>query len=154
MKSRRQKLKRRQNYGLSRMARQFSARMEQRRQLETEAEPDYRSLRRGWCYGGAEFRQELIGSALERVGPSHSSDRRHETQENKAERIVQEELKRIGWGRVDLASRAKGAHEKVALAARLRQETTMTLQWIATRLKMGTWTHVSNLLNAKGKTAP
>jgi hypothetical protein len=27
-----------------------------------------------------------------------------------------------------------------------RQETTMTLQWIADRLKMGTWTHVANRL--------
>jgi hypothetical protein len=52
---------------------------------------------------------------------------------------------------VDLASRAKGSPEKVAIAVRLRQETAMTLQWVAARLKMGTWTHVSNLLRAKGK---
>jgi hypothetical protein len=63
-----------------------------------------------------------------------------------------EELKQIGWGRVDLASRAEGVSEKVAIAARLRKETTMTVQWIATRLNMGTWTLVSNLLSAKGKT--
>jgi REP element-mobilizing transposase RayT len=29
---------------------------------------------------------------------------------------------------------------------RLRQETTMALQWIADRLKTGVWTHVSNRL--------
>jgi hypothetical protein len=28
----------------------------------------------------------------------------------------------------------------------LRQETTMTLKWIAHRLKLGTWTHVTNRL--------
>jgi hypothetical protein len=28
----------------------------------------------------------------------------------------------------------------------LLQETTMTLKWIADRLKMGTWTHVTNRL--------
>jgi REP element-mobilizing transposase RayT len=131
--------------------RQFSARMEQRRQQETKEAPDYRPLRRGWCLGDHEFRQELISAALERVGPSHASERRREAQEHKAERIVQEELQHIGWGRVDLASRAKGSPEKVAIALRLRQETTMTLQWVAARLKMGTWTHVSNLLCAKGK---
>ena len=32
------------------------------------------------------------------------------------------------------------------IALRLRQETTMSLKWIAQRLKMGTWTYVSNLL--------
>jgi hypothetical protein len=95
---------------------------------------------------------DWLAGRQERVGPSHDSHRRHETPENKAERTVKEELKQIGWSRVDLASRAKGSPEKVAIAARLRKETTMTLQWIATRLNMGTWTHVSNLLSAKAKT--
>jgi len=36
----------------------------------------------------------------------------------------------------------------VRIARRLRQETTMTLAWIAQRLNMGVWTHVSNLLRA------
>jgi hypothetical protein len=35
---------------------------------------------------------------------------------------------------------------KVKIARRLRQETTMTLKWIADRLRMGTWTHVTNRL--------
>src|SRR2546423_5864104 len=35
---------------------------------------------------------------------------------------------------------------KVRIVLRLRQETTMTLNWIAKRLKMGAWTHVSNLI--------
>jgi len=32
---------------------------------------------------------------------------------------------------------------KVRIARGLRRETTATLRWIADRLKMGTWTHVS-----------
>jgi hypothetical protein len=36
--------------------------------------------------------------------------------------------------------------QKVRIAARLRKETTVTLKWIAQRLHMGTWTHVSNRL--------
>jgi hypothetical protein len=35
---------------------------------------------------------------------------------------------------------------KVRMARRLRQETTMTLGWIAQRLHMDAWTDVSNLL--------
>jgi len=38
---------------------------------------------------------------------------------------------------------------KVRITRRPRQETTMTLAWIAQRLKMGVWTHVSNLLRAE-----
>jgi hypothetical protein len=34
----------------------------------------------------------------------------------------------------------------LSLHHRLRQETTMTLKWMADRLKMGTWTHVTNRL--------
>jgi hypothetical protein len=42
---------------------------------------------------------------------------------------------------------------KVALALRLRQETTLTLKWIAQRLHMGTWEHARRLLyeTRKGK---
>ena len=62
---------------------------------------------------------------------------------------MREELKRAGWKEKDLPEQRKGAKAKIAVARRLRQETTMTLQWIAQRLAMGSWTYVSNLLNAK-----
>jgi hypothetical protein len=39
-------------------------------------------------------------------------------------------------------------------ARRLRQETTMSLKWIAQRLHMGSWTYVSNLLNEQPPTHP
>ena len=44
--------------------------------------------------------------------------------------------------------RCKGVPAKVGVARRLRQETAMTLAWIAHRLSMGVWTHASNLLRA------
>jgi len=37
---------------------------------------------------------------------------------------------------------------KIALAQRLRKETTMSLKWIAVRLQMGSWSYVFNLLAA------
>ena len=46
-----------------------------------------------------------------------------------------------------MRARRKGHRAKVMLARRLRQETTMSLKWIAQRLQMGSWTYVSNLLN-------
>jgi len=42
--------------------------------------------------------------------------------------------------------RRKGDRHKVALARRLRAETTMSLAWVAERLRMGSWSYVSNLL--------
>ena len=41
-----------------------------------------------------------------------------------------------------------GDKKNMAITARLRKETTMTLKWIAEHLEMGSWTHVSNLLAA------
>ena len=57
-----------------------------------------------------------------------------------------EQLARLGWQEKDLAERRKGDPKKVGMARRLRAETTMSLQWIATRLQMGTGTHVANRL--------
>jgi hypothetical protein len=68
-----------------------------------------------------------------------------------AQSVVQAELRRRGWTEEELKRRRKGDAEKVAIAWRLRQETTMTLKWLAQRLKMGAWTHVSNCLAAKRK---
>jgi hypothetical protein len=82
----------------------------------------------------------------ERVGQSHYGVERQKSGEEKAERIVTEELKRRKWKETDLMKRRKGDLEKVKMALRLRRETLMTLKWIAQRLQMGSWTHVSNCL--------
>jgi BarA-like signal transduction histidine kinase len=47
-------------------------------------------------------------------------------------------LNRRRWTEEDLSPRAKGDMVKVKLAARLREETTMTVAWIAERLRMAT----------------
>ena len=127
--------------------REFAKRMELRR--SEEARTDYRSVRRGWYLGSEEFAKELIAAAVGRVGPSHYAERRRETEQEKAEGIVREELKRAGWQESDLPTQPKGARPKVATALRLRKETTLTLRWIADRLEMGSWTYVSNLLSAE-----
>lgn len=64
--------------------------------------------------------------------------KRRESAEARAERIIAEELGRQGWTATDLGERRKSDPVKVALAARLRRETTLTVGWIAARLKMGT----------------
>jgi hypothetical protein len=112
--------------------REFERRMEQR--LDQEKPGQYKSLRRGWCFGDKAFRKELLGQMAERVGESHYGAERQESGEEKAEQIVAEELKRRKWEEADLVKRRKGDPEKVKMALRLRRESIMTLKWIAQRL--------------------
>ena len=127
--------------------RAFAGRMQECASQENTE--DYKPLRRGWCLGDKAFRKELLGQMAERVGQSHYGGERQESGEEKAERIVAEELKRRRWTEATLTSRRKGDSEKVKIAVRLRRETVMTLKWIAQRLHMGSWTHVSNCLAAR-----
>ena len=122
----------------------FRRQMEERRRQDDTAQ--YKALRRGWCFGDRVFRKELLAQMAERVGESHYGAERQESGEEKAERIVAKELRRRHWNAKDLERRRKGDAEKVRVAARLRRETIMTLKWIARRLHMGSWTHVSNCL--------
>jgi putative transposase len=108
---------------------------------------EWKKIRRGWYLGDKKFRKELLEHARERMGEYHSGEERTESEMEKAERIVEEELGRMKWEEAELARRKKGDVKKVRLARRLRAETTMTLKWIAQRLKMGTWTHVANRLH-------
>jgi hypothetical protein len=85
------------------------------------------------------------------VGESHYGGERQASGEEKAQRLVRGELDRRGLKEEDLTVLPKGDKKKVALARRLRQETTMSLKWIAQRLHMGSWTCVSNLLHEKQK---
>ena len=125
--------------------RQFERRMEERR-AEASGEL-WKKLRRGWYFGDEAFREELLEAAQTRVGRSHYGAERQETAEAKARRIVAEELKRMGWTEGSLSQKRKGDAAKVQIARRLRAETTVTLQWIAAALAMGTWTHVANRLS-------
>ena len=119
--------------------------MERRRAEESAA--DYEQLRRDWVLGSEASRQELLVAAAERVGPNPYGAQRYETGVQKTERLVQEELRRLGWREDELRGRPKGHSGEVVMARRLRQETTMSLKWIAERLQMGSWTYVSNLLH-------
>jgi hypothetical protein len=118
--------------------------MEARRAAELDKE--WKTVRRGWCLGGKEFRQELLEHMRGRTGPNHGGEERRETEEAWAEQLLAEELKRRRWAGAELAQRRKGDALKLKLARRLRQETTMTLNWIAKRLHTGAAGSLANLL--------
>ncbi|MBU6401248.1 MAG: hypothetical protein KGS61_13105, partial [Verrucomicrobia bacterium] len=126
---------------------EFEIQLEARRQGEDGNA--WRQLRRAWCYGPKPFRDELLMAVKRQGGSHHYAEPRRESERERAEQRVQEELRQLGWSDNDVATRPKGDPEKIRIARRLRHETTVSLQWIADRLKMGRWTHVSNYLRRK-----
>jgi len=51
----------------------------------------------------------------------------------------------------ELGRRRKGGPRKIKIALCLRQETTMTLAWVASRFKIGTKTQLAHLLYWQGR---
>jgi hypothetical protein len=72
-----------------------------------------------------------------------------EAAEAKAERLIREALRARGITAAHLASWRKGHPFKLALVAKLRAETTVTVSWLAQRLEMGTRGHLAHLLYRK-----
>jgi putative transposase len=116
---------------------EFERRMEARR-LEEPDEEGLKVLRRGWCYGSKEFKERMLEFMAGKLGENHSGELRLETAESKAERIISAALARLGWREEELARRRKSDPEKLAIAGRLRRETTLTIRRLATRLHLGT----------------
>ncbi len=116
---------------------QFERQMEARRLEETD-ETALKVFRRGWCHGSEQFRGEMLEKMDGRLGEHHSGELRRENAESKAERVIAEELRRLGWTETDLAARRKSDPAKLWIAARLRRETTLSLKAIANRVHLGT----------------
>ena len=79
-------------------------------------------------------------------GAEHYGEERRETEEAKAEATIERELRRLKWSEEQLEKRPKGDRLKVRMAARLREHSTMTVDWIAKRLSMGTAGYLNNRL--------
>ena len=88
----------------------------------------------------------MLTQMREKRGQEHCGSEIRESVQEKASRIIRQELVRLGWNDETLTQRPKGDASKLKIALRLRQETTMTLEWIAASLKMGTKTHLSHLI--------
>jgi hypothetical protein len=123
--------------------------MEQRKELElSKTEEDWKKLRRGWCWGPKGFREELLEMIGEKRGQQHDGEELRESDEQKAERLVGEKLRQLGWTEKELKQRRKGDLKKARMAAQLRQETTMGWSWITKRLAMGHWRTAANAARA------
>ena len=72
------------------------------------------------------------------MGESHCGELHRETAEQRANRIIAEELAGRGWQESEWAIRRRSDPGKLAIAARLRSETTLPIKWIAARAQIGT----------------
>ena len=126
----------------------FEQRMEAMRAQEADG-AQWAPVRRGWCLGPEGFRQELLDRMGGRLGEHHAGELRRESAHAKAERIITEELQRLEWTEADLEERNKSDPEKVALAARLRRETTLTIKAIAGRVHLGGWKSATTRLQTR-----
>ena len=124
---------------------EFERRMEGRR-LEKDDQEALKPLHRGWCLGSPEFRARMVGLLEEGVGAGASVDLRRECAAAKAERILAEELRRLGWKKGELERRRRNDPGKLAIAARLRKKTILTIKDITELVSLGSYnTAVANL---------
>jgi hypothetical protein len=82
-------------------------------------------------------------------GKHPGGEARRETDEQNAQRVLTEELKKRGWTDRELKKRRKTDAAKVKMAVRLRAETVMTLDWIAQQLRMGCRHTLANCLKTR-----
>ena len=69
--------------------------------------------------GRGDFPAGAAGTGTQAGGENHLARMRRETAEEKARRLMQEELDKLGWTAKDLVQRSKGDVRKVRLARRL-----------------------------------
>ncbi len=68
---------------------------------------------------------------------NHPGQARQETAEARADRLAQEQLRRLRWTESDFATRRRSDPSKLAMAAGLRAETTLPMKRMAERLHFG-----------------
>jgi hypothetical protein len=85
---------------------------------------------------GAVVQRLCVEQMEQGVGNPHRWDAKRDTDAQKAESIVAEELRQRRWTEGTLKERRRTDPAKIKLAQRLRQETVRTLHWIAQRLQM------------------
>ena len=75
---------------------EFEPQMERGR-LEAIDEEALEPLRRGWYLGSEQFKEQMLELMEGKLGESHSGELHRETAEQRANRIIAEELARRGW---------------------------------------------------------
>lgn len=117
-----------------------------------EADEQWRKIRRGWAFGSDEFRLK-IQDALDSVVSGKRRDsfmgeeiQRHD--EKKAEALFQHGLACCGIKEEELPKLKKGDDRKKVIAWHIRKNTSVRVDWITHRLKMGVTSNFSCYVRA------
>jgi hypothetical protein len=107
-----------------------------------DADAQWADIRRGWCFGGETFRQNMMDKLDDVIGEKGCRDsfsgqevRLHD--EADAERLVCESLSWLKLKESDLFELPKGADEKKAIVTLLKTRTHVSNKWIVKRLYAG-----------------
>jgi putative transposase len=113
------------------------------------------AMRRGWYLGKETFKDRLLklfdpSSGNAPSGRSRSGGEIRDHGEKEAARIVREGMKALGApsAKTALAAMGKSDERKIVLAGILRAKTSVSNEWIATKLVMGHPGSVSRMLSA------
>jgi hypothetical protein len=101
--------------------------------LQLRQEEEKASFMSSACLGDEKFRKDLLAQMKEPAGEHHDGPERQESAEEQAERLVRAAMKQQGLNEQTLADLPKAGPAKLAVARRLRAETTVPLKWIASR---------------------
>ena len=120
-------------------------RQSRRRGIKTLAEACQKT---GWqVHAYCLIRQKILELMDGKLGENHSGELHRETAGQKANRIISEEMSPLGWKETDLARRLKNDPGKLAIAARVRRETTLPIKWIAARVQLDSSKSVKSMLH-------
>lgn len=129
--------------------RRYAERMRERAvdELEDNLAHENETLRRGWCLGGASFRERVLG-LIEKAGEKLSKAKEVDASikrshgEEEACRLLQRGLEHLGLEETELRAMKRNDERKLALARLIRTRTSVSNQWIARELSLG---HVSSI---------
>jgi len=115
------------------------------RYMRFELDPDAgmrgefeKQVKRGWFLGEASFADRLMeGVEQAETRPRLEGSQRRMHDERAANRLLGEALERLGISEDDLLAMRNVGLEKQAVAWLLKSRTTVTVEWIADRLRMG-----------------
>jgi REP element-mobilizing transposase RayT len=129
--------------------RRYAERMRQRAMDEVEEKNacENEKLRRGWCLGGAGFRERAL-ELIERVGEKLSQAKEVDASvkrshgEEEAGRVLRRGMEHFGLVETQLGSIKRNDARKVAIARLIRKRTSVSNGWIAQKLSLG---HASSI---------
>jgi REP element-mobilizing transposase RayT len=112
-------------------------------------EQRFAEMSRGWIIGSRKFAKELVREQLELTGqgPRLATEIQAAREEIWQETLLAL-LRKLRRGESELAMAEKSADWKLALAAELKERTTVTNRWLATTLHMGNLHEVSRKVAA------